>query len=441
MLNFTGKPISCCDGTSRRSFLKVGALSLGGLSLPQILAARAEAAAGGKSLRNTSVIFIEQAGGPTHMETYDPKPDAPAEYRGPLGTVQTAMPGVFFSELMAEQAKIADRLAVIRSMHHDSGSHGTSSHLTQTGYYLRDRQNRENEMPCIGAMTAHVRGANAPGIPAYVSVPRQMRYGEAAYLGKGYSPFVTGGDPNASNFEVNNLELNQVLDMARLDNRRKLLNDLDTYRRVADTRGVSEAIDQFTHQAFELVTGDRARRAFDIAAEDDKIRDRYGRNTTGQSMLLARRLVEEGVTFVTVRTGSWDDHVDVEKRMKDKGPDFDRGVAALVSDLHERGLDRDVMVVAMGEFGRTPRVNKSAGRDHWGQVMSVLMACGGLRTGQIVGSSNSRGEVPQDKPYRPENVLAVLYRHLGIDTSITFNDLSGRPRYVLEDRKLVEELV
>ncbi len=441
MLNLHGKPISCCDGSSRRSFLKVGALTLGGLSLPQILAARAAAAAAGKSTRDTSVIFVEQAGGPTHFETYDPKPDAPAEYRGPLGTVQTNVPGVFFSELMKEQAKIMDRLAVIRSMHHDSGSHGTSAHLTQTGYYLRDRQNRENEMPSIGAMTAHLRGANAQGIPAYVSVPARMRFGDAAYLGKGYSPFVTGGDPNSSGFQVNNLGLNQTLDMSRLDDRRSLLKRLDTHRRVADTRGVSQAIDQFTHQAFELVTGDRARRAFDIAAENDKTRDVYGRNTTGQSMLLARRLVEEGVTFVTVRTGSWDDHQGIAKRMESKGPSFDQGLAALINDLHDRGLDRDVMVVAMGEFGRTPRVNKNAGRDHWGQVMSVLMACGGLKTGQVVGSSNSRGEVPQDNPYRPENVLALLYRHLGIDTGATFADLSGRPRYVLETRELISELV
>ncbi len=441
MLQFTGRKFDCCDGVTRRSFLQVGTLGLGGLTLSQALACRAEAAQAGRPVKKTSVIFIEMAGGPTHFETYDPKPNAPAEYRGPFSAIDTSVPGVQLSELMVEQAKIMDKLAVIRSMTHDSGSHGTSSHLTQTGYYLRDRQNRENEMPCAGAMAAKVRGANASGIPAFVSIPRIMRFGGAAYLGKAYNPFVTGGDPNSKNFEVNNLSLNRSLDMQRLEDRQTLLRDLDSKRRLADTRGVAEALDSFTQQAFDLVTGDRAREAFDVAAEDPRLRERYGRNTTGQSMLLARRLVEAGVTFVTVRTGSWDDHNGIAKRMKQKGPDFDRGVAALVSDLHERDRDRDVLVVAMGEFGRTPRVNRNAGRDHWGQAMSVLLAGGGLTMGQAIGCSNSKGEHPQDRPYRPENVLAMVYRHLGIETSSTFPDLSGRPRYVLEKRELVSELV
>jgi len=441
MLNLFGRTHGFCDGVSRRDLLKVGALGLGGLTLPGLLRARAAAAAEGSEVRHTSVIYIELAGGPSHFETYDPKPTAPREYRGPLGSVATKLPGVRFSECMVEQAKIADRLAVIRSIHHESSSHQTSAHLTQTGYYLRDRQNRNNEMPCAGAVSARLRGANASGVPAFVSIPSVMRYGSAAYLGKGHNPFETGGDPNKKNFTVNNLSLVKSLSLDRLENRRTLLAAFDSSRRVVDTQGVSGAMDDFTAQAFELVTGDRAKDAFAIEREKDKVRDRYGRSTTGQSLLLARRLIEAGVGFVTVRVGSWDDHNKIKDRILSKAPALDRGLAALVKDLTASGLDQDVLVIAMGEFGRTPRVNKTAGRDHWGSVMSVLVAGGGLKMGQVIGSSNAKGEIPQSSPYRPEDVLAMAYRHLGINPEQTFNDLSGRPRYILERREQITELI
>jgi hypothetical protein len=434
-----------CSRFDRRHALKVGVLTLGGLSLPELLRRRALAAESNApatvgSSRRTSVIFVELAGGPTHFETYDPKPDAPEEYRGPLGSVPTTLAGERFSELMVEQAKIADKLAVIRSVTHSSSSHGTSAHLTQTGYYLRDPQRRENDMPCAGSITARMRGANDGGLPAFVSIPQAMRFGGPAYLGKQFGPFRTESDPASEKFAVNNLALTTGLDIDRLDDRRSLLTAFDNQRRVLDTQGVAESIDQFTREAYEMVAGGKARAAFDIAAEDPRTRDRYGRNSSGQGMLLARRLVEAGVTFVTVRVGGWDDHTQIKSAMEKKGPDYDRGIAALVSDLHERGLDRDVLVVAMGEFGRTPRVNKSAGRDHWGSVMSVLLAGGGLRMGQIIGSSSEKGEVPQDRPYRPENVLATIYRHLGIDPAQSFLDFSGRPRYILENRGVIQEL-
>lgn len=443
MLTLFGRRFSCCDRITRRSLLQVGSLGLGGLTLPTILQARASAAQlpNQSTMRKTSVIFVELAGGPTHFETYDPKPAAPAEYRGPLGTVATSIPGVHFSELMSQQARIIDKLAVLRAVTHTSSSHQTSAHLTQTGYYLRDPQQRENDMPCAGAVAADLRGNNAEGLPAYVAIPRVMRYGGSAYLGKRFSPFETGGDPAAGKFEVNNLGLNAALNLERLTDRRALLASLDHERRMADSQGIADSVDQFTREAFELVTGDRATRAFNIAAEDPRTRDRYGRHTTGQSLLLARRLVEAGVTFVTVRVGGWDDHVDIALRMKEKGPAYDQGLAALVSELYERGLDRDVLVIAMGEFGRTPRVNSNAGRDHWGTVMSAVLSGGGLKVGQIVGSSSPKGETPQDQPYRPENILAMIYRHLGIDPRRTFQDFSGRPRYILENRGLVNELI
>ena len=441
MFTINGKSFSCCDGVSRRRFLQVGSLGLGGLTLPQLLALRAEAKSSDSPLPNTSVIFVELAGGPTHFETYDPKPNSPQEYRGPFGLASTPHAGIHFSELMVEQAKAFERLAVIRSMHHDSSSHGTSSHLTQTGYYLRNNQNRNNEMPCVASVTSRVRGANQAGLPAYVALQRTMRFGNASYIGKAYNPFLVTSDPSQSSFRVDNLGLTSGLTHDRLSDRRTLLDDLDARKRLLDTKGVSESIDKFTRDSFDMVTSGAAQKAFDISAEPDSFRDRYGRNRTGQEFLLARRLIEAGVTFVTVRVGSWDDHRGIADRMKQKGPAYDQALAALVTDLHERGMDRDVLVIAMGEFGRTPRVNKSAGRDHWGRVMSVLMAGGGLKMGQIIGSSNPKGEVPQDNPYRPENVLAMVYRHLGINPKQTFPDLSGRPRYLLEDDQLINELV
>jgi hypothetical protein len=443
MLTLVGRKFQCCDRLTRRDLIRVGTLGLGGLTLPTLLRARASAARSSSETPNhkTSVIFVELAGGPTHIETYDPKPAAPAEYRGPLDTIATNVAGVHFSQLMAQQAQIMDKLAILRAVTHTSSSHGTSAHLTQTGYYLRDPRKRENDMPCAGAVTAQVRGANAAGIPSYVAIPQAMRFGRPAYLGKRFSPFETGGDPASSKFEVNNLNLNAALSLERLTDRRALLTALDCQRRIADSEGVASSVDHFSREAYELVTGGRARLAFNIEAENARTRDRYGRHTTGQSLLLARRLVESGVTFVTVRVGGWDDHVQIEQRMKEKGPAYDQGFAALVSDLHERGLDRDVLVVAMGEFGRTPRINANAGRDHWGTVMSVVLAGGGLKVGQVIGSSSSKGETPQDLPYRPENILAVVYRHLGIDPRMTFPDFSGRPRYILENRLLVSEVV
>jgi hypothetical protein len=430
-----------CDGISRRSLIKAGIGGMFGLTLADMLRLRAGAAETGAPRRETSVIFVELAGGPTQHETYDPKPQAPQEYRGPLDPVQTALPGVFFSQYMAEQARIAGKLAVIRSIRHDSGSHGTSSHLAQTGYYLRDNQNRENEMPCLGSIAARVRGNGASGLPTFVSIPTSMRYGRSAWLGKGYNPFETMSDSAGKNFEVPNLTLIGGLTSDRLADRRSLLYAFDATRRTIDNQGAAEAIDQFTHRAFDLVTGDAARKAFDIGAEDQKVRDAYGMNSTGQNLLLARRLVEHGVGVVTVRVTGWDDHTQIAAAMEKKGPSYDRGLAALVNDLHDRGLDRQTLVVCMGEFGRTPRVNANAGRDHWGQLMSVVLACGGLRTGQIVGASDKNGTVPIERPYRPENVLAVVYRHLGIDPHTTFIDNSGRPRFVLERRELITEVV
>lgn len=441
MLTIGGRAAKFCDGIARRSFLKAGFLGLGGLSLADLLRMKSQGAVNSQRA-GRSVIFIEMAGGPTQFETYDPKPKAPIEYRGEFGITQTSVPGVIFSELMVEQAKMLEKLSIVRSIHHRANSHDPSSHLSQTGYYKlgpKGGSSSADTMPCFGSIAAKLLGAD-DGLPAYVAIPRIMRNGRASYLGKSYSPFETIGDPNKPDFQVPNLSLVGGLNDHRMDDRRSLLTALDRQRSLFDLQGSATALDQFTRQAFDLVTGDRARVAFDLQSENDRLRDTYGRNTTGQSMLLARRLVEVGVKCVTVRVTGWDDHSKLARGLKQRGPAYDQGIAALVSDLYERGLDRDVLVVAMGEFGRTPRYNANAGRDHWGSLMSVLLACGGLKPG-IVGASNSKGEVPADAPYRPENVLAMIYRHLGIDPQTTFNDFSGRPRYVLEERRLITELI
>jgi hypothetical protein len=427
-----------CDGISRRSVIQAGLTGVFGLSLADVLRLQAQSAE--SPPRRKAVIFFELAGGPAQHETYDPKPLAPKEFRGPLPAIGTAIAGVQFSALMAQQAKIADRLVVVRSIRHKSSSHQTSSHFVQTGYYLRDPQSRENDMPCIGSIAARVRGANAAGVPAFVSIPSNMRYGRAAWLGKGFNALETVKNADAKNFEVPNLSLLKGIGAERLEDRRALLSSLDATRRLIDNDGVASSMDQFTAQAFEMVSSNAAREAFEVNREDEKTRRRYGKNAVGQNVLLARRLVERGVTFVSVRVPGWDDHTQIKKRMQQKGPNYDRALAALVGDLHERGLDKDVLVVAMGEFGRTPRVNKTAGRDHWGQLMSVVLAGGGLRGGQVIGASDSNGSTVIERPYSPQNVLAVAYRHLGIDTSLTFPDHSGRPRYVLEEHEGIAEL-
>ena len=431
-------PDGFCGGVSRRNIIQAGLTGLFGLSVADLLRLKAHSAE--SQSQRKAVIFFELAGGPTQHETYDPKPLAPKEFRGPLSAIATKLSGVRFSELMAEQAKVADKLVVVRSIRHKSSSHFTSSHLVQTGYYLRDPQSRDNDMPCIGSIAARTRGANSEGVPAFVAIPTSMRYGRAAWLGSGFSPFETVRNANDKNFKVPNLSLLKGIPAERVQDRRALLSSFEATRRLIDTAGVAESMDQFTTQAIDMVSSDSAREAFDVARESKETRRRYGVNPVGQNVLLARRLVERGVTFVSVRAAGWDDHVKIENGMRKKGPNYDRALAALVADLHERGLDREVLVVAMGEFGRTPRINKLAGRDHWGQLMSVVLAGGGLRAGQVIGSSDSKASTVVERPYGPQNVLAVAYRHLGIDTSLSFTDHSGRPRYVLEDREGIAEL-
>ncbi len=445
MLELTGQSSSRCDGVTRRDFVRIGSLTLGGMTLADLLRFRSLQANQGQPSPKTSVIFIELDGGPSQFETYDPKPEAPLEYRGPFQTIATNVPGVFFSELMVEQARVMDKMAIVRSVAHNSNNHSNAAHLINTGYYRVNGQAGPQEMPGVGAYSARLREPLVSGVPRYVGLATTtdgpMRYGAASYLGKAFDPFTIDQNPNAANFHVDDLSYLPNLNFERMASRKALLETLDQHKRQRDIAESSATIDHFTQKAFDMITSAKAAEAFDLTRESDAIRERYGKTPIGQAMLLARRLVEAGVMFVSVRDTQWDDHGQIEGRMKTLRPRFDRALAALISDIYQHGLDRQVLLVAMGEFGRTPRINKGAGRDHWAPVMSVVFSGGSLRVGQVVGASNALGEEPKEQPYRPEHVLAMVYRHLGIDPTTTFPDFAGRPRHLLEQHGWIEPLI
>jgi hypothetical protein len=437
-----------CDGVSRRSFLRAGVLGLAGLALPDWLRLKARAAdAPAGSASGTAVILIWLDGGPTHMDMYDLKPDAPAEYRGAMKPTRTAVPGVDICDLMPRQAEVMQHLSVVRSLHHTTGDHFAGAHWMLTGYLGSNAARLDPMYPSAGSITARLRGPNRAGLPAYVAVPHASSvglnpgYNSAAYLGSAYNPFQTGGDPNAPNFSVQNLRLPNGVTVADLDERKKLLKSFDTMRREIDRGGTVSAMDRFEQEAYEMISGPAARQAFNISTEDPRLRDRYGRHPWGQSCLMARRLVEAGVTFVTVHMGGWDHHAAIEPAMKNVLPIYDRGVGALVADLVDRGLYEKVAICVCGEFGRTPRVNKDAGRDHWGESGFCVLGGGGLKGGVVVGSTNDKGERPRERPVGPEDMLATLYAVLGIDTTTVFHDFARRPHPVLGKGEPIAELI
>lgn len=450
MLKVTGSASRDCEGLTRRSFVQAGALGLGGLSLSQYLALGAN---GSVTRKHTAVILIWMSGGPGHHETWDPKPEAIDQYRGPFGAIRTNIPGIQFSEMLPEQAKIADKLAILRSVNHGSGDHTKGNHWLLTGFEGPDFNKPDNKVqrrPSLGSVAAHLRGPTVHGMPAYAAVPHlrggtDNHFHYAAYLGGSANPFVVNSDPNSPSFRVRNLSLTGNLTFSRLDNRRQLLAALDQYHKKAD-QGMADMSD-CQQAAFDLLTSRRVRDAFDISMEPEKIREAYGRHTFGQSALLARRLVERGVTFVTVNTQPWDHHGTANRLPTEKGakqliPPTDRAIAALVRDLVDRGLLEKTLVVAMGEFGRTPKMNAAAGRDHWGKAFSVLMAGGGLHLGQAIGSTDGKGAYVTDRSLSPEDVAATVYHHLGIDGQKTaLPDSTGRPRYLVEHGEPIRELI
>jgi hypothetical protein len=440
MLEFMGRVQRTCDGVSRRTFLRVGSLALGGLTLPGLL--RLRAAQKASDLPRRSAILIWQAGGPSHLDTYDLKPNAPAEIRGEFKPIRTNVSGIQISEHLPHQARIMDKLAILRSAYHTNAGHGMGSQWMLTGYQPTIEVN-DNIYPSTGSVVARMRGPNEPGLPAYVNLPRVLSLGKAAYLGASYNPFAPDSDPNSPGFQVRNLRLPGRVDASRLSRRRELLQGLDKIRRDIDTRGDIAGLDTFYRDGLEMVTNTKAQKAFDIHKEPPALRDRYGRNDLGQCCLLARRLVEAGVTFVTIQAGGgWDTHGDNFKQLKaNLLPNFDRGLAALVSDLCDRGLQNEVLAMAMGEFGRTPRINPQAGRDHWPGAMSIVYAGGGLRMGQAIGTTNAAAEYPTSKPATPGCVLATMYHVLGIDYHHAFYDQAQRPLPILNEGEPIADLV
>ncbi|MGL4553746.1 MAG: DUF1501 domain-containing protein [Gemmataceae bacterium] len=432
------------SGLSRRSFVQAG---MAGLGLSGLLAARASQ----PTTADTSVILFWLSGGPGHMETWDPKPDAVADYRGPFGAVRTSVPGVQFGELMPLQARQMHRMAVLRGVNHGSGDHTKGNHWMLTGFEGPDFNApdfNKQRRPAMGSAVARLRSAARPGLPAYAAVPH-LRGGTdnffhyAAYLGPTANPFVTESDPNTPDYAVRNLRLQRELTIDRLEDRKRVLGALDRFRRAGD----GASLGQHQQQAFGLLTSAAVARAFDVNAEPARLREAYGRHTFGQSAVVARRLVEAGVPFVTVNCVPWDHHGTANRLATVPGsklciPPLDRAVAALVEDLHARGLSEKVLVVAMGEFGRTPRMNKEGGRDHWGNAFSVLMSGGRFKMGQVIGKSSPRGEYVVDRPISPQDVAATVYHHLGIDGREThFTDGLGRPYALIESGDPVRELI
>jgi hypothetical protein len=437
---------------TRRNFVQAGAWGLGTLGLFPGSQNRAQGAVPARA-RGNNVILFWLSGGPSHLEMWDPKPAAPVEYRGPFGAISTRLPGVQFGELMPEQARIADQLCVLRTVHHGSGDHTKGNHWMLTGFEgpaFNAPDNRQQRRPALGSAAARVRGPNQPGIPAYVGV-LHLRGGTdnlfhyAAYLGGQWNPFVVNSDPNQKDYGVRNLTLPGDLTLDRIADRRAVMKDLDRLRRSAEPE--MRTLDANQQAAFDLLTGQQARDAFDISREPDTLRDRYGRHEFGQSALLARRLVERGVTFVTVNCVPWDHHgspgqYNVQDGSKLLIPPLDRAVAALVNDLIDRGLYQRTLVVVMGEFGRTPRINGNAGRDHWGNTFSVVMGCGSMNMGQVVGRSSPRGEHVLDRPLDPQDVAATVYYHLGIDgKTAVFHDHLDRPLPLIDSGEPIRELV
>jgi hypothetical protein len=428
MLTFWGNSQRFCDGMSRRNFLQIGAFGAG-LTLADVL--RVQAAKNDPTTKPSApkaAIMIYLPGGPSHMDMYDLKPEAPMEFRGEFKPIQTNVPGVQICEHMPMQARMWDKLACVRSLvsvdeHSDS--------LVMTGY--SEQTNRTAAHPSFGSVMSKVRGSGNNDVPPFVSL-RGMSIGtEPGYLGVAHRPFTPSGAG------IENLRLANGVTTDRMGDRQDLLTKFDTARREIDASGTMKGMDAFTGRAFDMISSGAVRKALDLKNEDPRTRDRY---KGVEQFLTARRLVEAGVGCVTLSYGGWDTHSSNFKELKRQLPQLDRGVADLIQDLHDRGMADDVVTVVWGEFGRTPKINMSdAGRDHWSPVMSAMIAGGGLKMGQAIGASSAKGEYPKDRPYKVPHLLATMYQAIGIDPSATFPNGSGRPMYILDDRNLVEELI
>lgn len=429
------------------------------LSLPQILRAKLESAKSIGGTKNTSVILIWLDGGPGHMDMYDMKPDAPKEYAGIWKPIKTRVPGFDITQMYPKQAKVAHLFSMVRSLHHDTGDHFAGGFRMLTTKEMGvSGANTASKFPSIGAIVNRECGPRKRGMPGYVAVPYGMSIGlRPGYfgghmIGSQHDPFETVADPNSAHFQVQNLNLAHGLTMEKLDDRKSLIKHFDKVRSSLESHPSVPAMDRFSQEAFDFVGGPSARNAFDINKEDPKLRDNYGRHSWGQSTLLARRLVEAGSTFVTIHFGGWDHHWGLQKGYENYLPIVDSAVAALFTDLEDRGLLDTTLVVLCGEFSRTPKMNDGGnggapmsmgtpGRDHWGNSMFCLMGGGGVKGGIVVGSTDRLGERPKERAVTPSNIHATIYQVLGIDPKLQLLDPSGRPTNVLEDPAPIEELI
>ncbi|NNE00001.1 MAG: DUF1501 domain-containing protein [Pirellulaceae bacterium] len=473
------------ESATRRSFMRFGIAGFTSLSLPGMLRLRAASAEQSSaeqssaansdpeqsSEKKTAVIMVWKPGGCSHIDTYDPKPDATSDYRGPFGTIATKVPGMRFTELLPRQAAIADKFTVLRGMHQGAGGHPAGSMQLLSG----DSDTRDKPKPRLPdwmSVTNYLRSQDGPRtnpLPTYVGINPPTTYSGPAYLGDAYGPFAVTGDPNKPNFVVPNIGLSDPAEIQRLQRRVSLRESLDTLERAFDTYGEMGALDEFESQAMTLLTNPKTKDAFDLSQEDDRTRDRYGRNTWGQQLLLARRLVEAGVDVLTSslrgplcgRVSNWDDHAvnhHVFDALRFRAAAYDQAVSALIEDIYERGLDKRVLVVVTGEFGRTPKINyqpstgagnasaaagtKQPGRDHWPRAFSNVWAGGGIETGRFIGATDKRGEDVIERRCNAQDFLATIYHHLGINGSKVFiKDFNGRPTPVIDHGKPITELL
>jgi uncharacterized protein (DUF1501 family) len=440
MLDLRLGTTSDCSTISRRTFLRVGGLATLGLSLPQYLRARESAAAVDRKEINCILLWMQ--GGPSHIDTFDPKPDAPVEVRGEFQTIATTLPGIRFTEHLPRLAQLTDHYSVIRGHDPKNGSHGVADHLMMTGHKF----NASLPFACYGSVIARERGYKdgmLPFVQLGKFIDRRFNGGVAGFLGDEYNPFEVAEDPNASVFRVRDLSLAGDAERARLERRYSMLTDLERYQKAVEASAQPvKARDAFYEKAHGIITSPAAKKAFDIAAEPEKVRERYGRTQFGQSCLLARRLIEGGVRFVTVTDGGWDTHQNNFKSLKERLlPKLDAGFSALLEDLRARGMLENTLVVWFGDFGRTPKINPSAGRDHWATAGVACMAGGGIKPAQAVGQTNSLAEYVTDSPVAPQDLAATIYHVLGVPLHTWYKTQDGRPIELCPEGKPVRQLV
>tara|TARA_B100000676_G_scaffold57649_1_gene56732 strand:+ start:5677 stop:6957 length:1281 start_codon:yes stop_codon:yes gene_type:complete len=426
--------------------MQIGGLGLGGITLADALRSDANAAVYEKSSKR-SVILIWQHGGPSQLDTFDMKPDQPSEVRGPWTSIETSLPGLRISELLPHHAKVMDKCTVIRSFTHGNGDHWAAAHWLLTGYLGANGSDRVPRRPSMQSVSSYLLGPRKIGVPSGINInDGGFGFHGAAYLGVNHNPFRIG-DYSYGN-EAGRLptgsdksfSLVDGLSESRVMNRVSLLNQFDRLRRDVDSTGTFASMDDMNDQARDILLSGRARKAFDLSQEDPKLVEAYGPGW-GEQALLARRFIEAGVRFVTLNTGYWDDHGNIKNALNDKMTRHDRAVGVLIKDLADRGMLDDTLVVTAGEFGRTPVINANAGRDHWPQAQSILIAGGGFRHGQVIGATNSKAEHPIDRPIKPADFNALVYHAVGLKATDAIDDLNGRPTHLFEHGEVPRELL